>query len=544
MGGGEYSVCYEAGDGHAVIYDETRQAYVYARQDTNGALVSSGIAVGDGTDADRAALATIPLHQTDVSSTAREMRRERIRRFDEETGRAARWGELKETMRKIREAKRNGLKMAPPSRPTIGTVKGLAILIDFPIASSSATTWSTVHPGVTTGELDNLLNGESCTLYGNYLSVRGYYHDVSNGRLDYSMEIIGPILAPRPRSYYDDTTRDNGECARELIADVLSAIWNDAKFSTKYLPVLQSLSTQDDVVRSLNFWFAGESATRWSYGLWAHKWSVGTSIASAYRFTVGSKSVKFGNYQITPITSTPGIYTFCHENWHMLCGFPDLYSYQGNGNLGVGYFSLMFGSANKANPPFIDPYLRAAAGWIEPQTLPSAGSMVTVRNNHTDVWKYENPTNPQEYYLVENRQQKGRDASIKASGILIWRCNEAGDNEDPSVLTGFASDVHRLSNELSLEQADGDYEIERNENSGDKWDSWYNGNNYSDGVFNDDSLPCARWSKAGASGLSLGEFSANGDTMAFKVLNGAGSGSGPVNDNFANATAFSDSPVR
>lgn len=519
--GDEYSVRYEAEDGHAVVRDALRGAYFYARQDASGALVSTGIAVGDETAADRATLATIPLHQADVSAAARERRLARIRRDDEETGRAARWARLKESARNARNAKKNGILMAPPSSPTLGTVKGLTILIDFPISGSSATTWSSVHPGVTVAQLKSLLNDTNCKLYGNYSSVHDYYYDVSNGKLDYSMAVIGPILAPYPRSHYDISTRDNGECARDLIQDVLSIVWNDAKFSTEYLPILQSLSTQDGDVRSLNFWFAGESATEWSKGLWAHKWWVGSTIYSNYKFTVGNKTMRFFNYQITPITSTPGVYTFCHENGHMLCGFPDLYSYTTIDNLGVGYFSLMYGSADPLNPPYIDPYLRAAAGWIEPKDLPASGT-VTVRNNHTDVWKYENPLNSKEYYLIENRQQSGRDASIRASGILIWRCNEDGNNEEPQNLTGFGSNVHRLSNELSIEQADGDYDIEQAVNTGDRWDSWYAGNSYSDNVFNDTSLPTAKWSDASASKLSLRDFSANGETMTFVVSGGGG----------------------
>ena len=523
--GDEYSIRYEAEDGHAVVKDATTRTYFYARQEQDGALVSTGIAVGDETDADRAVLAAIPLHQRDTSAAAREAREKRIRKFDGETDRAARWAKLKETTRKVREARTSGLLMAPPANPTVGMVKGLTVLIDFPGEDSSRTTWETVHPGVTVDKLDELLNGDNCTLYGNVSSVRSYYHDASNGRLDYSMVLIGPITAPEPRSHYDDTSRDNGDCARELIGDVFNVIWNDANFTTKYLPLLQSLSAQDGKVRSLNFWFAGESGSAWSYGLWAHKWSVGSDISGRYTFKdVSGKTVQFADYQITPITSTPGIYTFCHENGHMLCGFPDLYNYESSisGNRGVGYFSLMFGSADKQNPPYFDAYLRAAAGWVEPQLLPSAGGTVTVRANHTDVWKYENPSNPKEYYLIENRQQKGRDASIKASGVLIWRCNEDGNNCHPNpttYLSGFDSGVYRWNYELSLEQADGDYDLEQGANSGDSYDTWYKGNSLYDdnGVFSDDSIPTAKWRDASDSGLNLSNFSSNGDTMTFDV---------------------------
>ena len=526
--GDEYSIHYETEDGHAVVKDPATRTYFYARQDADGALVSTGIAVGDETDADRAVLAAIPLHEADTSVAAREARQKRIDRDESETSRRARWAKQKEAMRKLREAKEKGLLMAPPSRPTLGSVRGLVVLIDFPIEGSGKTTWSSVHSDVTKEQLDELLNGENCKLYGNYSSVHSYYHDVSNGRLDYSMAVIGPITAPQPREHYDDPTRDNGACARELMGDVFKIIWADPDFSTKYLPLLRSLTTADGYVRSLNFWFAGESAEEWSYGLWAHKWSVGSTFASTYSFTVDGKTIKFGSYQITPITSKPGIYTFCHENGHMLCDFPDLYNYTESisGNRGVGYFSLMFGSADAANPPYFDAYLRAAAGWVEPQLLPSAGGTVTVRNNHTDVWKYENPNDPSEYYLIENRQRSGRDASIKGSGILIWRCYEWGDNcyPDPaSYLSGFASGVYRWNYELSLEQADGDYDIERGSGSGDAYDTWYKGNSYykstggQKGVFSDGSLPTAKWVDASDSGLKLSNFSANGDTMTFDV---------------------------
>ena len=59
----------------------------------------------------------------------------------------------------MRKAKEQGLLMEPPSRPTLGTVKGLTVLVDFPIEGSSETTWSSVHPGITAVQLEQLLNG-------------------------------------------------------------------------------------------------------------------------------------------------------------------------------------------------------------------------------------------------------------------------------------------------------------------------------------------------------------------------------------------------
>ena len=48
----------------------------------------------------------------------------------------------------------------------------------------------------------------------------------------------------------------------------------------------------------------------------------------------------FSDYQITSIGSELTLRTFCHENGHMICDFPDLYDY-GDESSGVGDFCLM-----------------------------------------------------------------------------------------------------------------------------------------------------------------------------------------------------------
>ena len=172
--GDEYSVRYEAEDGHAVVKDPATRTYFYARQEQDGALVSTGIAVGDETDADRAALTAIPLHLTDTSAAAREARLNRIQKLDGETGRAVRWAKLKETTRRIREAQKKGLLMEPPDRPSLGTVRGLTILIDFPVEGSDKTLWEIEHPSVTPEKLSMLLNADTCTFYGNAPRSAGF----------------------------------------------------------------------------------------------------------------------------------------------------------------------------------------------------------------------------------------------------------------------------------------------------------------------------------------------------------------------------------
>ena len=68
--------------------------------------------------------------------------------------------------------------------------------------------------------------------------------------------------------------------------------------------------------------------------------------------------------------------------------------------------------------------------------------------------------------------------------------------------------TNRLSNELSLEQANGSYHLERGSSRSYSTDPWYAGNNASattyirnsgyKGVWNDDTVACARWSDGSA----------------------------------------------
>lgn len=58
----------------------------------------------------------------------------------------------------------------------------------------------------------------------------------------------------------------------------------------------------------------------WSQDLWPHAWA----LASPFQATA---TKKLNDYQITDMGTELTIGTFCHENGHMVCDFPDLYDY-------------------------------------------------------------------------------------------------------------------------------------------------------------------------------------------------------------------------
>ena len=61
-----------------------------------------------------------------------------------------------------------------------------------------------------------------------------------------------------------------------------------------------------------------------------------------------------------------------------------------------------------------------------------------------------------EYFLIENRQQKGRDVKLPGSGLAVWHIDETqSDNTNP------------LAFKVALVQADGKRDLEFNKNAGD-----------------------------------------------------------------------------
>jgi len=76
-------------------------------------------------------------------------------------------------------------------RVSSGTVQGLTVLVQF----------QDVEADIEAAHVTEMLNGDDYTAYGNYCSVRTYYRLMSDGNLDYSNTVVGPITLSKPRSY-------------------------------------------------------------------------------------------------------------------------------------------------------------------------------------------------------------------------------------------------------------------------------------------------------------------------------------------------------
>ena len=535
--GDEYDAWFETADGLALRVNDAAGRYEYVDLDeTTGAFVGTGILLGDEAG-NEARLAALPRGIRDTSEAHRRAVEERIAEMQKVLRDDERWAEAKKrgAERAAMLEKAAAGKVDPDSpeftHATSGRYVGVTILVDFPIldaAGNVTNSWShTYSTKYNVNAVDAMMNGENYTTDGSIASMHDYWATVSDGAVDYSNVVIDWVMAPHPREYYNDTSASSGTCGVKLIRDILTVIANDPDFNTKYLPKLQQATLSGTYAHALNVIYAGPDSGVWSKGLWPHRWSA--SFTELYWTMPDGTRARFYDYEITKAANSLYNDTLLHENGHMICGFPDLYAASHSDGYGVGGFCLM---CYHSSGPAVCAPLRVGAGWATPKTLPAQG-WVTVTSDRKDVWKFANPSNSREFFMFENRQKKGLDKGIAGSGILIWRVDESySNNQYPSStirsnFTGHPA-TNRWAQYLSLEQADGRYDIERGSGShGDSTDPWYAGNSAGPtttmpgagctGVFDYDSAACSRWKNGSDSGLKLSHFSASGDTMTFFV---------------------------
>lgn len=485
--GNQFSAVFETLDGFTVVQDPDTGFYHYATVSPDGArLEPAGPVVGA---VDEAAL-DLPRHARPTADARRAVSRSAMR----STGVTPRWKQRR-MARKPRtpaepldedagetDAGSSPLRtMTAPTQGAVGSYVGLCLLISFP----------DVPAEVSRAEVTAYCNGAGYTGFGNNGSVREYFSEVSGGRLDYTNIVTKYVTAAHPRAYYTDPHVEYGTRAQELIREGLKRI------KARGFDFTRLTADADGYVRALNVFYAGPTVNFWREGLWPHSWALARPYKVAGR--------TFSDYQITNIGSELTLRTFCHENGHMICDFPDLYDY-GYESSGVGDYCLMGSGGSETNPVHVCAYLKHQAGWTSSATALRPGTSATLAagTNQTLIHRRSRT----EYFIVENRQRKDRDAALPDSGIAIWHVDETGSND----FEAMTSDEHY---ECSLEQADGRYDLERVGSGGDDGDLFAGPRRRAFGTLTG---PSSRWWDGTPSGLEIVDISANGPTMTITTV--------------------------
>lgn len=371
---------------------------------------------------------------------------------------------------------------APPQRTTTGDYVGLCLLIDF--ADMPAT--------VPRDEIERFCNKVGYSGFGNNGSVHDYFLAQSIGRCRYTNIVAPYYRAKRAKSYYTDRNIQMGQRSRELIREAL------AHHKAQGFDFSALTADGQGFVYALNIYYAGPVVNNWREGLWPHAWMLGSAVPLA----PGRSAF---DYQFTALDDAPRLGTFCHENGHMLCDYPDLYDYGGESG-GVGYFCLMCAgnNANEKNPVGISAYLKRLSGWAESVLPLEHGRSLTLQAGTNQMAMFAK--NASEYFLIENRHRSGRDEALPGSGLAIWHIDEQGDNSHESM----SAAQHY---ELSLEQADGLFQLERQRDTLGDANDLYAG---ASARFADDTTPSSKWWDGTPSHLHIDQLSASGASMSLR----------------------------
>lgn len=301
--------------------------------------------------------------------------------------------------------------------PYIGSKKGLIILVDFQNKK-----FREEH----THELySDILNKVGFTSdLGFKGSVKDYFLSQSYGQFELDFDVIGPLTMPKTYGYYGANTKNNDTNPGLMIA-------TSCEMADDFVDFKDYDWDGDGEVDQVFVLFAGlgEAAGGDVNTIWPHEWNL---LSSDYGKTLTLDGVVINTYACGPeliqrgrkeeTIGIDGIGTICHEFSHCL-GLPDMYDTGGN-NYAMANWDLMSSGSyngNSFSPAAFTSYERMFCGWRQPIVLENDTIVTGMKaiDDGGDFYVIYNDAAPQEYYLLENRQQKGWDEGLTGSGLLV-----------------------------------------------------------------------------------------------------------------------------
>lgn len=296
--------------------------------------------------------------------------------------------------------------------PSEGDPKALVILVEF-----SDNEFTVEDP------LDfytRMLNEEDFADEGATGSARDYFISNSSGKFLPQFDVYGPVKLPNDIKYYGANDRwGNDSRPQQMAIDACNTLDEEVDFSIYD-------TNGDGIIDNVFIYYAGygEADGGGANTIWPHstKLSLLTNTRYVYDGVRLDRYACTNELQTMPVKErVDGIGTFCHEFGHVL-GLPDLYATTTINLSTPGIWDLMDnGSYNNSGmtPPALSSYERSALGWLEPIKLNYSDYELSplIDSNIAYIHKVESGN---EYFLFENRQQKGWDAYLPGHGMLIW----------------------------------------------------------------------------------------------------------------------------
>lgn len=409
------------GDEHGhMVYSETGLLLAesedgrleYAKFDSDGFPIPSGIAVGNVTDETSIAGNLQPSYLLDGwIEKMKANSKNRIERLKAVTSR------FKTTRAEDFETEEGEDRLVPmyfgrceSTFPVMGEQKGLVILVEYDDITFDY------------GDFDyfnRMLNEEGFSDFGSLGSARDWFIENSGGRFIPEFDVYGPVKLPNPRQYYGgNDAYGNDMHPEEMAIHACQILDEEVDFS-------QYDMDGDGIIDNVFIFYAGkgEHDSKIKNAVWPHSWDVSAVYPDEMFIFDG---VRLNHYACTceypsGYKRPDGIGTFVHEFSHVI-GLPDLYVTTYTSGFTPGEWSVMDkGPYNndRLTPPNYSSYEKCALGWLDFKPF-SEGRMELQDLSSTNE-AYAMPTDKEnEFYFFENRQQHGNDEFLPGHGMLVW----------------------------------------------------------------------------------------------------------------------------
>ena len=296
---------------------------------------------------------------------------------------------------------------------------------------------------------DKIFNAEGYSEGSFVGSVHDYFMAQSYGRFNLMFDLLFVGLPDNCWKYR--STEDDDENSQYMVDDIVDVLqeqdidwslydWDGDKFVDQLLIVYAG---------------KGQNVGGGSNTIWPHQWwlsqhmNLDTDDENDFRsyrtVTSGDDEYVIDCYCCVQETVNSGAImtsfgTICHEYSHCF-GLPDFYNDYGKV---VAEWDLMdYGNyAGKGfRPCGYSAHERMLMGWLTPIELTDAATIVDMPalEDEPQAYLIRNDGAENEYYIVENRQQKGWDKQLPGSGIIVFHVDY--DKALWEGITGWVNDV-------------------------------------------------------------------------------------------------------
>lgn len=377
-----------------------------------------------------------------------------------------------------------------------GEVHGLIILVNFSDLKFQ-NTQSYIH---------DQMNVENFSSNGATGSARDYFVAQSLGAFRPVFDVVGPVDLDMPYRYYGGNDASGNDRHPDVM--IFSAVQQAAEAG---LDLSQYDRDGDGIVDMVYVIYAGlgEADRGDPNTIWPHMSNLQGSAQFAYQQINGKRVGLYAcSAELRGDNTFSGIGTFCHEYGHCL-GLPDIYDVDYSGGYGMGNYDIMSHGSylNNGNTPSnYSAFERYSVGWLtyDDVTASCDVSLRPLAESNRAV-RLSSRANPNEYFVLENRQLVGWDAYLPARGLMIthidydeevWNRNRVNDDPDHQRVMMMAADnVWNSSTQ-----------------SGDLYPGLL-GNT----VFSDTSVPNSNLWDGSPLGKNVSEIAMKGDEVSFHV---------------------------